>query len=362
MAERLRFGIIGCGVIGATHARAIQALAEHAELVAVADSVPDRAQRFASEYGAEPYTDYRQLLARRDIDVVNICLPSGMHAAVAIEAFAAGKHVVVEKPFDITLEAMDRCLEAQRRAGRKLAVIFQNRFLPAVQVVKEAAASGQFGRLTYATAEVPWWRSQGYYDSGDWRGTWALDGGGCLMNQGIHTIDLMQWIMGPVVEVQAYTATLAHERIEVEDVAVAAVRFANGALGTIAGTTALYPGLSTRLTVGGQRGSAVVEGSRLAWFHVQKEGEEADAYGGVRDGNQAEAALAAYRAAAPAVAGVDPRVPGGEGHVWQLLDMIQAIREDREPAVNGEEGRRAVAVILAIYESARTGRPVRVAQ
>lgn len=358
MARKLRFGIIGCGVIGRTHARTIHALQEDAVLVAVADELPARAEQLGREFAAQAYGDYRELLARSDVDVVCICTPSGMHARHTMDTLRAGRHVICEKPFDITLGAIDAALRYARTSDRKLAVIFQNRFHAASQIVHQAASTGQFGRLTYASAQVPWWRGPSYFESGAWRGTWQLDGGGCLMNQGVHTIDLLQWCMGPVVEVQAYTATLAHRGIEVEDVAVAAVKFASGALGTIQGSTAVYPGLPVRLVVGGDGGSAIIEGERLTWFHARQEGEEAGAYGGGHE-NQAEAVLAAHGPVPVegAVAGPPPRA-----HVYQIADMIHAVRENRQPAVGGEEARKAVAIILATYESARTGRPVRVDQ
>lgn len=360
MAQKLRYGIIGCGVIGDLHAQVVtRALNEEVQLVAVADIIPERADRFSHQYGGQAHYDYLSLLQRDDLDMVSVCLPSGMHADCTIEALNAGKHVVCEKPFDITLEAIDRALEVERNAKGRLTVIFQNRFHPASQIVKQAADTGKFGRLTYASAQIPWWRSQAYYDSGDWRGTRELDGGGSLMNQGVHTIDLMQWVMGPVVEVQAYTATLAHERIAVEDVATAALRFANGALGVIEGTTALYPGLEIRLVVGGDRGSAVLEGSNLHWFHAKEDAAEAGSYGGGQ--NQAQEVLARAATAQGGASGIsDSRVPGAAAHVTQIKLMLEAVRHGTPVPVAASESRNAVAIILAVYESARTGRPVAV--
>ena len=359
MAEKLRFGILGCGVIGPHHAKAIAGL-DDAELVAVADEVPEQAGNLADEYDCARYDDLSDLLSDDDIDAICICTPSGMHAEEAIAALEAGKHVVIEKPVDITLEAVDRLLAVQRATDRKVAVVSQHRFDPATQAVREAAVNGEFGRLTSGSAEVRWWRSQSYYDSGGWRGTWALDGGGVLMNQSIHYIDLLQWLMDSVVEVTAYTGLLAHERIEVEDTAVAIVRFANGAIGTIMATTAAYPGLTARIAVHGDRGSAIIDDDKLDYFHVAGDVQAGAAYGAGGGGNQAEKVIERYGGTVSSPgAGADPGSLS-MAHRDQLRDFIEAVREDREPLVNAEEGRKPLAIILGIYESARTGRPVQI--
>ena len=198
------------------------------------------------------------------MDAVSICAPSGLHADLGVRALRAGKHVVVEKPMDVSLAACDRLLAAQRESGKTLAVISQHRFDFASITVKDALDAGTLGPLVFAEARVPWYRTQEYYDSGDWRGTWALDGGGALMNQGVHTADLLRWLCGPVETVYAQARTLAHERIEVEDVVAATVTFANGAIATLSASTALYPGFAVRLSVHGTEGSAIIEGDRAA--------------------------------------------------------------------------------------------------
>ncbi|PLS83157.1 MAG: gfo/Idh/MocA family oxidoreductase [Chloroflexi bacterium] len=359
MAERIRFGILGCGVIGPYHAQAIASLPEDAALVAVADQQVERAQRLAQQYDVPAYASLTDLLGHPDLDAVCICTPSGQHADQAIAALAAGKHVVIEKPVDITLETIDRLRAARRTAAQKVAVISQHRFDASTQIVREAVEQERLGRLTTGTAQVRWWRSQAYYDSGGWRGTWELDGGGALMNQSIHTIDLLQWIMGPVVEVSAYTGCLAHERIEVEDTAVAILRFASGALGIIEGTMAAYPGLTARLEIHGDHGSAIIDNDELIYFHSAASNQEAQAYGG-SGSNQAVDLLRQYADRPTGLAA--GAAPGSlaQAHRPQIHDFIKAIREDREPLVNIEEGRKPVAIILAIYESGRTGRPVRV--
>jgi UDP-N-acetyl-2-amino-2-deoxyglucuronate dehydrogenase len=355
--EKLRFGILGCGVIGPHHAKAIAGL-ESAELAAVADIVPELAEELAEEHGCAHSASLEEMLSGVDLDAVCVCTPSGMHAEGAIAALEAGKHVVIEKPVDITLEAADRLIEVQLATGRRVAVVSQHRFDSATQAVHEALARGEFGRLTSGSADVRWWRSQSYYDSGGWRGTWELDGGGVLINQAIHSIDLLQWLMGQVVEVTAYTGLIAHERIEVEDTAVAILKFANGPLGTIVATTAAYPGLTTRIAVHGDRGSAIIDDDDLTYFHAATEGQEGEAYGASGGENQAEEIMQRYGDAESGPgAGADPGSLS-MAHRDQIKDFVEAVRDDREPLVNLGEGRKPLAIIQGIYESARTGGPV----
>lgn len=352
MNREFRFAIIGCGVISKTHQEQIAAI-NGARLVAVADIAEEKAKSLAEKAGADWYTDYREMLKRKDIDIVNILTPSGMHAEMTIEAARAGKHVIVEKPMDITLEKAKAMIQECRQAGVKLSVISQHRFDPSTVRVKEDLEAGKFGNMVLGHATVNWYRSQDYYDSGDWRGTWALDGGGALMNQSIHTIDLLQYLMGPVESIYAHTATLAHQRIEVEDVAVATVKFKNGALGTISGTTSAYPGLSARLEIFGTLGTAVIEHDRLTHYYFRSAEEQGAMYGGGEAVN-----LAAEESFPDRSGASDPAAIFGYAHRMQILDMIHAIREDREPLVNGEDGLKPLEIILAIYKSAQTGQPV----
>ena len=346
MPRPIRFGIAGCCAIGPTHAEAIAGLPE-AKLVAAADVIPERAEALAARYGATPYPDLRAMLERENLDVVNICTPSGMHGEHACEAMRAGCHVVVEKPMEISGDAIDEMLRTQRETGSKLGVIFQHRFDPASRRVRSLIDENAFGRLILGNAHVIWWRSQGYYDADGWRGTWELDGG-VLMNQAIHSIDLLLWFMGPVRSVTAYTVTLAHD-MEAEDTAVAALRFENGAPGAITATTAAYPGVTTRIEIFGDRGSAVIEKDRLTYLHLARDdAEEVGPYG-------LEMAPASPVPDAPDDSGPDQVL---NAHARQIQDMIDAIRQDREPLVNGEVGRQAVDLVLAIYESARIGREV----
>jgi UDP-N-acetyl-2-amino-2-deoxyglucuronate dehydrogenase len=355
--DKVRFGILGCGVIGPHHARAIASL-EDAELVAVADIVPELADKLAGEYGCSSHPGLGQMLSEAELDAVCVCTPSGMHAGDAIAALEAGKHVVIEKPLDVTLGAADRLLGVQRATGGKVAVVSQHRFDVATLAVHRAISTQQFGRLTTGSAEVRWWRSQSYYDSGGWRGTRELDGGGVLINQAIHSIDLLQWLMGPVVEVNAYTGLLAHERIEVEDTAVAMLKFESGALGTIVATTAAYPGLTARIAVHGDRGSAVIDDDELVYFHAAGVGQEANSYGGGE--NQSERVMEQYGGGSGGPgAGSDPGNLS-MAHRDQIADFALAVKDDREPSVNVEEGRKPLAIIAGIYESALTGGSVRI--
>ncbi|GAA2725598.1 oxidoreductase [Cellulomonas aerilata] len=322
------------------------------------DVVPERAEAMAAEFGidAAPYAD---VLADPTIDAVTVCTPSGLHAEVGVPALLAGKHVIVEKPMEVTLEACDRLLEAQATSGATLAVVSQHRFDSASQVVKAAVDDGELGRLVLAEARVPWYRTQEYYDSGQWRGTWALDGGGALMNQGVHTLDLLRWICGPVRTVYAVARTAAHERIEVEDVVCATLEFADGAVGTLMATTSAYPGFPASLSVHGTSGGAVIEGDRLATLATvggdRRGGEAANAHA-------VQVATGGTRAATAAVdeatrtAAEEPGPDGwGQAHSAQLADFIEAAEQGRRPLVDGAEGRHAVEVVRAVYESARTG-------
>ena len=348
MAEKLRFGIAGCGVIGPVHAEAIASLPD-AQLVAVTDIHSERAQTLAEKYGATPYEDLQEMLDREQLDVVIICTPSGMHGEHACQVMRSGRHVIIEKPMEVSLAAIDEMLRVQQETRVKLAVISQHRFDPASQQVHTLVQEKAFGRLVLGNVIVPWWRSQAYYDSGTWRGTWRLDGGGVLMNQSIHSIDLLQWFMGPVRSVYAYTDTLAH-RIETEDVAVAILRFASGALGTIAATTAAYPGVTTRIEIFGDQGSALIENDNLSYLHLARDDKgEIGAYGAnPKESQKSDQGAAAQNPAALPVT----------SHALQIADMIRAIREDGTPLVDGYAGRRPVEIVLGIYESARTHKEV----
>jgi predicted dehydrogenase len=338
------FAIIGAGVIGKIHAQRLLSI-DKGKLTVVYSRHAESAQKLAGEYGCEWSTDIDAVLSRPDVDIVNICLPSGMHAEYAIRAARAGKHVITEKPIDITADNALKMIAECRKAGVKLAVISQHRLQPSTQQIKKDIESGKFGRLIIGTGAVNWYRSQEYYDSGGWRGTWAFDGGGALMNQGIHTVDVLQYLMGPVESVYAHCETLGHERIEVEDAAVATLRFRNGAIGTLVATTCAYPGLTTRIEIFGSDGSAVIEGDELVLRKLKSDAGD--------DGTNGT--YAGWKGKSDATTAGDPSAIKGEGHIMQMNDMIAAIEENREPVINGEEGFKPLEIILAIYESARKG-------
>ncbi len=334
----IRFGLIGCGRVAPRHIQSLWEL-DGAQLVAVADIVETRALRAAKESGAEPYTDYRRLLERRDLDVVTICTPSGMHAQMAIDALCAGKHVIVEKPMALNLQDADRMIATAQATGRRLCVVLQNRYNPPMQDLRRVVDEGRLGRLLLGNATVRWYRPQEYYDDG-WHGTFGMDGG-ALMNQSIHHIDALQWLMGDVESVFAYTATLAH-KMEAEDVGVVAVRFASGALGTIEGSTVAFPeNLEGSIAVFGECGSVKVGGTALNRKIFWK----------IAGALEHERELLTRDQ-------VDPPTVYGYSHKAVIADMLAALREQREPRTNGPVARKSVALVLAIYESARTGRPV----
>ena len=345
------FGIVGTGVIAAIHADAIAMLPEtglaDARLVAVTDVATGPAAAFAAAHGCPAEPDLAALLARRDVDVVCVCVPSGLHAQIAIQAASAGKHLVVEKPIDVSLDAADRLIDAARAAGVALTVISQHRFDPGLVELKRLLDDGALGRLVLAEASTKWYRTQGYYDSAAWRGTWAMDGGS-LMNQGVHYVDLLRWCMGPAAEVSAVCSTQAHQ-IEVEDTALAVVRFASGAVGTILSSTAAFPGFPQRLEITGTAGTVTVEDGRIV-----RRALAADPARESPESPETSESPAAPAAAAAA----DPAAVDVASHAAQLADLLGAVDTGHEPAVTGESGRAALEIVLAVYESSRTGRPV----
>ncbi len=351
----LRFALVGCGSIAETQARQLAALPE-ASLAVCCDVLPERAAALAAQFGARA-PSYADALADPDIDAVTICAPSGLHAALGVPALRAGKHVIVEKPMDVSLAACDALLAAQRETGKTLAVVSQHRFDPASLLVRDALSD--LGPLVLVDARVPWYRTQAYYDSGDWRATWALDGGGALMNQGVHTVDLMRWLCGPVAAVYAQMGTLAHARMETEDVACATLTFQSGAIGTLTASTAAYPGFPARLALHGTSGSAVIEGDSLHLLAVQ--GREAIG-GQAANLHAVQVASGGTRAATASVtapASDNAASVWGDAHRAQLADFIRCCRTGLTPLVDGQAGRDAVEVVLAVYQSARTGEVVR---
>ncbi len=340
------FGIIGCGMIADFHAKAI-ADVRGAKLVGCFDMVPAAADRLADGYGCKAYHDLDEMLANPEIDIVTIGTPSGAHMEPAVAAARAGKHVIIEKPLEITLKRCDKIIVECEKAGVTLSTIFPSRFHQTSQEIKKAVDQGRFGQMTSGDTFVKWFRTQEYYDSGAWRGTWQLDGGGALMNQSIHSIDLLIWLMGPVVEIQGATALLAHQRIDVEDHAAAIVRFESGAIGVIEGSTAIYPGYLKRIEIHGTAGSVMMEEEDfLKWDFAKAKPRD----------KKIHEQMAGHKSGGGGAA--DPTAIGHHGHAKQFADVLKAIKNGTTPLIDGAEGRRSVEVILGIYKAAETGRRV----
>lgn len=338
----MRVGIIGAGVIGTVHARLIAELPDEAVLASVVDLDGDKATALAGKYGATAYTDLAEALADPDVQAYSVCVPSGLHPEIAVQVIKAGKPVLVEKPLAITLDGADQIAQAAAASGATVGVVSQRRFQPAALFIRSAIDDGLLGNLTSAVVESPLWRSQEYYESGDWRGTLALDGGGALMNQGIHALDLMVWLMGRPVLVSAHSGCIAHTNIEVEDVVGATITFESGAIGVYLATTAANPGLPIRLAFTGDRGVVVMDDDKITRFDSTvgpSTGPGIGAGPGPSTGSGVEGSVDA-------------------AHRDQYADFLQAIRDHCEPFVTVADGRLSLQVVLAIYESARTGRPV----
>ena len=336
-------GLIGAGNISDTHARALGAI-PGAEIAAVYAPARARAEQFAARHGGTSHDSLEQMLAQRPLDMVVIGTPSGLHAEHGIAAAARGLHVLVEKPIDVTTAHADALTQAAARAGVTLGVIFQDRLKPDVQRLKALVEAGRLGRPILANARVKWYRPPSYYRDSHWRGTQALDGGGALMNQGVHTVDLLLWLFGPVRRVFARTIAGLHA-IEVEDTAVAVLEFASGAIGTLEAATSAYPGYSRQIELTGSNGTVRLDGDDLAAVDLKDaRDDERPARGG---GVTASAA--------------SPVVSDPAAHVRVLEDFIQAVAQRRAPCCDGPGGRRSVALVEAIYQSARTNLAVAVA-
>jgi predicted dehydrogenase len=346
MNHKLRFAIVGCGVIHGTHIDAIKTLGDDAELVAVCDEVRAAADTTAQTHGVSAFYDLDTMLKQAEFDVLNVCTPSGLHALHGVAGANAGKHVVCEKPIDISLRAADELIAACRKNNVKLEVISQTRYAEGIQELHRYLDGGRLGDLCYGEVTIKWYRTQGYYDSGGWRGTWALDGGGALMNQGVHYADQLRWAMGPVKSLSATMATRAHERIEVEDVVTASIEFTSGAVGTLTASTACYPGYAATIEIYGTKGSVRLESNKIQHVQFVDEGEEVGAYGGT--------VTRATSSSDPSPA-ADPKAITTSGHVRQFQDLIEAVRTGRDTEINGEQGRNALELVLGVYESARNG-------
>lgn len=342
--KKIGYAVLGLG-IGMAHADAAFA-SPHADLVAVCDLDEARLAKAAKKYeGVSAYTEFEQLIADPRVDIISICLPSAMHADFAVRAMKAGKHVLVEKPIDITPDRAQRIEDARIRTGMKAGVVHQNRFNCNMYPIKAAITDGRMGKLILGTFGVKWYRDQRYYDRGGWRGTWDMDGGGSLMNQAVHTVDLMQWLMGDVVSVTSTMGIYDHT-IATEDMTASLIKFKNGAAATFVSTTCAYPGISTEICLYGTGGSVEADADTLkVWKMKDAEDEEAEETAMLEKYGRGNLGFSA-----------DPSAIFGHAHVVE--DMIAAVRDDRDPEVMPTEAIKSVAIVNAVYRSARTGETV----
>jgi UDP-N-acetyl-2-amino-2-deoxyglucuronate dehydrogenase len=345
----INIGLIGAGNISDTHARAATAIPGVA-IAAVFAPTLGHAQRLAARHGAVAYDTLDELLAHRPLEMVAIGSPSGLHADQGIAAARQRLHVLVEKPIDVTTARTDALIAEAARAGVTLGVIFQDRLKPEVQRLKALIADGRLGSPILATAAVKWYRAPSYYRDSRWRGTRSLDGGGALINQGVHTVDLLLWLFGPVRRVYAKAAAKLHQ-IEVEDTAVAVLEFENGALGTLEAATSAFPGYSRRIELTGSNGTVILDGDTLAAVDLQ-DATEAEKAGPAEGGHAVPSASSATVSAA------SPIVADASAHQRVFEDFLHAVEWETAPCCDGRGGRASVALIEAIYASARTDRPV----
>lgn len=324
-----QFGILGCGMIASIHADAIGHI-ENAVLRGVSDMRLEKAQEFAEKYGTRAYSSYEEMLADEEIDAVCICTPSCFHAANAIRALEKGKHVVLEKPMALSCQEADGIIAACERTGRRLTVICQLRFSDDIQRAKRLIEAGAFGKISFCGLYMKYYRSKEYYAASGWKGRLQFDGGGALMNQGIHGIDLMEYLMGGVEDVQGQIATLSHE-IEVEDTAVATVKFGNGALGVIVGSTCAYPGFERRIEIHGDAGYVILNENRIAELMI--------------NGNKMPTASAEASKTAS-----DPSAVQSDMHRLQIENLIRATNGEADLLIDCREGKKALRIIEQIYK------------
>ncbi|NLB26605.1 MAG: Gfo/Idh/MocA family oxidoreductase [Bacteroidales bacterium] len=339
--KKWNFGVVGAGSIAGFHAKAVQSLS-NAGLKGICGSNPDKVKNLAEKYNCKIYQSTTEMLQDPGVDIVTIATPSGAHMEPAIEAAHYGKHVICEKPLEVSLERIDKMIEAHQKSGTRLGGIFNYRFNEVERLLKRTADSGRFGKITNASVYVPWWRSDQYYDS-SWRGTLQLDGGGALMNQSIHMVDMLQYIAGEVSSIKAYTATLAHPGIEVEDTATAVVRFSNGALGIIYGSTASYPGMYRRIEISGTQGTAIIEENSIKVWQFAKEQDEdkeiVKKFSNIEGGGGVS----------------DPMAIPFEPHARNIAAFIDSVETGQPFEIDGYEARKSVEIILGVYKSAKTG-------
>jgi UDP-N-acetyl-2-amino-2-deoxyglucuronate dehydrogenase len=336
----VHIGLIGGGNISETHALAARAIAD-VEIAAIFGTNAEKVGRLCREYGGKAYINFDEFLAHRPMELVAIGSPSGLHAEQGIAAARRGLHVLTEKPIDITVERADALIAETRKAGVQLGVFFQDRGKPDILSVKNAVDAGALGKPILADARVKWYRPPNYYGNSRWRGTWALDGGGALINQAVHTLDLMLWIFGEVKAVQATCKTALHA-IETEDTLIAMLEFASGALGVLQAATSVFPGYPRRLELAGSEGTVIIEQDRL--LEAELKNPSADLLKrSAADKNQSSSS---------------PTISDARGHQALLEDFLNAIRTNTKPRCDGQEGRRSLVLVQAIYEACRTEKRV----
>lgn len=340
------FGIIGAGEIACVHARAINSI-KNASLVGVTDINAGRASDFSRQYGCIAFDKTSSLVSSPDIDIICICTPPGNHLEPALEAIAAGKHCIIEKPLEVTLSRCDTIIKASGDNHVLVAGIFPMRFLDIYREIKKASENHRFGKMVLGDVYVKWLRSQSYFYDVPWRGNFKISGGGVIMNQAIHSIDLLRWIMGEVVEVNAFSATIGHSGIDVEDTSIVNLRFENGALGVIEASTAIYPGAYKRLEILGTDGSVVIEEEKIITWRFKEENDED------------RVITQRFTASNKQGGGVsDPRAISDLGHIRQISDMIRAVETGCPPFIDAVEARKTIEIVIAVYESALTGKTV----
>ena len=334
-----KIGIVGAGMIADFHAKAINSL-PNARLTGIWNIRKEKAERMAQKHGVHGWDSLEEMMQSDETEIVMIATPSGAHMEPSIEAAAYGKHVLCEKPLEISLERIDQMIDAHNRAGTFLGGIFNMRYNETTKIIKNTIDANRLGTITCAAVYVPWWRSDTYYRG--WRGTWALDGGGAMMNQSIHMVDLLLYMMGPVESLAAFTSNIGHPQIEAEDNAVSILLFQNKALGIIYGTTASFPGQFRRLEITGTKGTIVlVENSLTVWQFDKMTAEDEQIiqkHGKIEGGGGV----------------ADPAAMTYDNHAKNLASFIRAIEENRPFEIDGHEARKSVALILDIYKSAQS--------
>ena len=345
MQKKVKFGIVGTGAIAVRHAEALIS-GKNIELETVFDKNQERSEAFAEKYNARSINDFTSFINDPSIDAITIATPTGIHMDIAVPAAQAGKHILCEKPLDINLERANAIIDACNENNVLLSAVFQARYCPDVQLAKKAVDSGKLGKIVFVSGQMPWFRSQEYYNSAGWRGTWALDGGGALMNQAIHLVDMMGYLGGDPAMVNAFTDIRDHVDLEVEDTAVAIIKYKNGAMGCLEATTCTAPGFSRRLEISGTKGSIVLEADKITRWEFCEETQE--------DKEIKNNSLSAKTGGSGAE---NPMSINAMGHRLQLEDLAEAILTGKELMLPGKEGRRAIAIICGIYESAQTGKP-----